>query len=107
MRIYLSIAGWNGFLFNVKDAGALVDGLSTAKRVKVDGYGAERKFVPEEDQQLQFEIVPEDHVGLPDTPNGEFWAQSYAQSQKELAELRVKLWSAEQKLKKIEAENVE
>ena len=102
MRICLSINGWNGFLFNVKDAGALVDGLSTAIRVRTEGYGAERKFVPEDDQQLQFEIVPEDHVGLPDTPNGEFWAQSYAQSQKELNETKLKLWSAEQKLKNLE-----
>ena len=99
MRLILTI-GYTTFLFPKTDnIGAVLSCFDAVKVVDSTGYGASERWKYKDDNvEVTFKIVPDDHVGLPDKPDTGIFA-ALESSGKELTNERTKRYEVEKELK--------
>lgn len=99
MRLILTV-GYNSFLFPKTDnLGAVISCFDSVVVVNSEGYGSTKRWKADANHsEVTFEIVPDDHVGLPDKPDTGIFA-ALESAGKELTAERTRRYEAERELK--------
>lgn len=104
MRLLLKLDYNTSVLFGKgAPVGQLLGALDGATRVREEGYGAEKKYVPQPGENFEFSIVAEDAVALPDVGEGNVFATALTKTQGELNTKTAEVYTLKQKVKELEA----
>lgn len=106
MRILIKTGYNEGLLLAEGRGEGILTALTDATKVRMEGYGDNLRYVPQDGGDIEISIVNSASVALPDAPDASTWVKAYTEECKKTQELNLKVWKLEAELKKLTPANL-